>query len=270
MGSWHCTHDFCASRPSAGNMHGFCLLVHFIQTDGILSMSEKLKGHNAALSLSRLESFDADGIGLQPCVSLRHAAWSAGRILHIVPARLLYPGVFPAASPVAAPKESVPGPEGTAAAQQQNVLSPEGQQQPPAAPANASPLSRLRPSPVETVESPDEALSTAPFSPHGMDRGDLDEELGDSRMSGLSPDAGPADESSQSSNDKPQRIKGHRRNLSATQYEFAPAEFDGSVMILRRLYPSDDEAEGEAVPVEVPLTAREQFLVLDAVPQVGS
>ena len=201
---------------------------------------------------------------------LRHASWPAGRILHIVPARLLYPGVFPTASPAAAPKDSAADLESRTAAQQRDVSTPRGQQQPPAAPVGTSPLSSLRPSPLETVESSDEALSTAPFSPHGMERGDLDEELGDSRMSGLSPGTGPAEESSQPSSDKPQRLKGHRRNLSATQYEFAPAEFDGSVMILRRLYPSDDEAEGEAVPVEVPLTAREQFLVLDAVPQVGS
>ena len=131
-----------------------------------------------------------------------------------------------------------------------------------------SPLSSLRPSPLETVESSEEALSTAPFSPHGMDRGDLDDELDESRLSGLSPREEPVTETNTPSASKHQRDKGHRRNLSASQYEFAPAEFDGSVMILRRLYPSDDEAEGEAVPVEVPLVAREQFLVLDAVPQV--
>ena len=127
-------------------------------------------------------------------VPLRHAAWPAGRILHIVPARLLYPGAFPAASPAAAPKDSLGEQEGTAAAQQHDASTPKGQQQSPAAPRGASPLSSLRPSPLETVASSDEALSTAPFSPHGMDRADLDEELGDSRMSGLSPGTGLAEE----------------------------------------------------------------------------
>ena len=187
---------------------------------------------------------------------------SAGRILHLVPARLLFPTTFSAVSPPVAPVAAA-NPQDTASPQQAQVQTPRGQQQATAAPVSPSPLSSLRPSPLETVELSEEALSTAPFSPHGMDRGDLDDELDERRMSGLSPPAEPTAESNTPPDSKPQRDKGHRRNLSASQYEFAPAEFDGSVMILRRLYPSDDEAEGEAVPVEVPLVAREQFLVLD-------
>ncbi len=184
----------------------------------------------------------------------------AGRILHIVPARLLYPSDFEAATP----QTPVSSPEVALGVLPVDPEADAHQHSPQTTDVPES-LS-LRPPPVQVATASTDAVSTAPFSPHGMDRGDLDDELQDRQSSGLSPGA----EQAARRSGRPQaEAKAHRRTVSNSQYEFAPAEFDGSVMMLRRVYPSEDEAEPETVPVEVPLVAREQFLVLDAVPQVA-
>ncbi|KAK9852086.1 hypothetical protein WJX84_002088 [Apatococcus fuscideae] len=177
----------------------------------------------------------------------KRLSYPAGRILHLVPARLIYPSSFAASSPSPTPRAPASSPEITGPIPQDD---------------SGASASRLH----------HDALSTAPFSPHGMDRGELEDQLDESHLlstpsqtppSGTSPDAA-----------KPQQAEGHqglwgaRCDPSALHYEFAPAEFDGTVMILRRHYPSDGEGEEEeTVPLEVPLVAREQFLILDSVPQ---